>query len=277
MSFYQTIYNRLRQHGMTEAGALGCLGNWECESNCEPYRLQGDFSSYRSASKAYAKRVNDGSMSREEFSKPVGFGIAQWTYHTRKAEMYDERKKLGCLVDDPVFQVDFAVKELKRDFIPDWRLLCSTSDVYEATKAVCQRFENPAIHNVDARFQAANKIRHEIDLKSWKQVQEIELTEPTDPVTSENDQNLPSGWEKIPATEYWPPRTLCKGMTGSDVEVLQAVLKARGWISTNPDGQFGSYLEENVKNFQQVAFPNESKEWDGIVGPKTWSKLLDMK
>ena len=39
MSYYQTIYNRLRKHGLTQAGALGMLGNFDCESNCEPNRV----------------------------------------------------------------------------------------------------------------------------------------------------------------------------------------------------------------------------------------------
>ena len=50
----QTIYNRLRSPGLSQAGALALLGNFECESNCEACRLQGDFSKDRASSKAYA-------------------------------------------------------------------------------------------------------------------------------------------------------------------------------------------------------------------------------
>ena len=35
MSYTQTIYNVLRKRGLTQAAALGMLGNWWCESNCE--------------------------------------------------------------------------------------------------------------------------------------------------------------------------------------------------------------------------------------------------
>ena len=68
MSYYQTIYNRLRKHGLTQAGALGMLGNFDCESNCEPNRLQGDFSPYRSASKQYVYDVTSGRIDRDRFS-----------------------------------------------------------------------------------------------------------------------------------------------------------------------------------------------------------------
>ena len=60
-------------------------------------------------------------------------------------------------------------------------------------------------------------------------------------------------------------------MTGADVEVLQAVLKARGWTSNNPDGIFGSYLELLVKAFQETY----KLDIDGIVGNQTWTKLLE--
>ena len=75
MSYYQIVYNRLRHHGITEAGALGVLGNFDCESNCEPNRLQGDFSPYRNASKQHVQDVASGKISREQFARDErGFG-----------------------------------------------------------------------------------------------------------------------------------------------------------------------------------------------------------
>ena len=100
MSYEQTIYNQLRKHGITEAGALGCIGNFWCESNCEPYRLQGDFSPYRTTSHAYVQSVTNGSISREQFSKDAkGFGIYQLTYWTRKQGYYDFWKASGKVLE----------------------------------------------------------------------------------------------------------------------------------------------------------------------------------
>ena len=64
-------------------------------------------------------------------------------------------------------------------------------------------------------------------------------------------------------------------MNGDDTAVLQAVLRARGFPVSQIDGTFGSYLEGIVKDFQKSAFPDQPAEWDGIVGPKTWAKLLE--
>ena len=59
-------------------------------------------------------------------------------------------------------------------------------------------------------------------------------------------------------------------MSGADVEVLQAILKARGWFQQNPDGIFGSFLEAIVRKFQTAY----NLDVDGIVGPLTWGELL---
>lgn len=282
MSYYQTIYNRLRVAGLTEAGALGCLGNWECESNCEPGRVQGDFSSFRSISKAYVQSITTFALSRDAFARDQkGFGLAQWTYYTRKQELYDYWRSSNLAIDSVDLQVAFALKEFQRDFAADLAILKKTNDIYEACKVVCVRFENPLHHNIDARFRAATKIKYEIDLNGfsapvYNNVEPVaQKPSETTTVTKPDD-----GWEKIPAAPYWPPRGmkggrddpgLCKGMNGYDVMVVQSILKSRGYAVTTVDGDFGTYLESIVKLFQE----NFGLTADGIIGPMTWKALLE--
>lgn len=68
-------------------------------------------------------------------------------------------------------------------------------------------------------------------------------------------------------------RTLKKGMKGSDVIVLQQKLRELGLYTDAIDGDFGKNTESAVKAFQAMVFPDDPKEWDGICGVKTWSKL----
>lgn len=65
MSVKQDIYKTLIQSGMTQAGALAMMGNMMCESGLEANRVQGDFSPFRTVSRSYTARVNNGSISRE--------------------------------------------------------------------------------------------------------------------------------------------------------------------------------------------------------------------
>lgn len=268
MAEYQKVYNLLRSAGCTEAGALGVLGNWDCESNCEPGRVQGDFSSYRSVSKAYVNALNSGQLDVSRFANDQkGFGLVQWTYPTRKRELYQFWKSTGLPIDSVELQVTFAIKEFKRDYSSDFQTICTTNDIYVAVKAVCARFENPAVHNIDARFQSAGRIKYQIDLDSWQGTVFPPISGDTPSPEPVNPDGKP---EYIPATEYWPPRVVDKNMNGYDIMVLQAVLKARGYPVTAVDGEFGSYLEDVVKQFQTAY----NLGTDGVVGPKTWQKLL---
>ena len=96
MSYHQTIYNLLRGYGLSEAGAIGVIGNWQAESNCEPNRVQGDFSPYRTGSKQYVADVTSGKISRDQFGHDgKGFGFYQLTYFSRKLGYYDHWKKTG--------------------------------------------------------------------------------------------------------------------------------------------------------------------------------------
>ena len=251
MSYYQTIYNRLRYHGVTQAGALGVLGNFDCESNCEPFRLQGDFESSRRMSKAYVQGVTNGTISREQFrSDQKGFGIYQLTLGSRKAGYYDYWKASGKALDDAELQVDYAVLEMKRDFPNLWAFLKQTGDVFTACSRVCREFERPAFNNIDARHSAAQRIQKMIDLDGGGgQQPEPEPTPQPQPVA---DHSL-----KL--------RTIdghCESF--GEFLLLKGLLTCRGYSCLN--------IWADVKEFQT----RHGLTADGIVGPMTWKKLMEV-
>ena len=253
---YQNIYDRLRANGLTEAGSLGMLGNWDCESNCESVRVQGDFSPYRSMSKQYTEGVDNGSISKKQFmGDSKGYGLAQWTYWTRKAALYDFCKQRNGSIGSEDLQIQFAVAELVSDFQSLLKILRESNDLYQCTRLICYQFENPAVKNVDARYAAAVRIRGEIDLNP-----EPGPVPPEPPVP-------PS-----PAGVYWPPRTIdCHCVDWPEVTVLGAVLYCRGYLDYAADA-WNSEVTEAVKDFQ---FDNGLTS-DGVVGPKTWKMLLEV-
>ena len=264
MTRNEKIYALLRQGGLTEAGTFAMMGNWDCESNCEACRVQGDFSADRSASKRYAQNVNSGATSRSTFmNDQKGWGLAQWTFYTRKGGLYDYAKFLGTGIESLDCQVQYAIRELSSDYSGLFSFLKSTDNLERACERVCLEFEGPAIPNVGQRTQSARRIMGQIDLNGGGDTPE--------PTPAPDPEPAP----EIPVAEFWPPRVICMGMKGKDVEVLCALLKAREWGINYVTDEFGSFLEEKVKDFQKATFPNEPKEWDGIVGPKTWEKLLE--
>jgi hypothetical protein len=259
VSYYQTIYNRLRAAGLTEAGALAMLGNFDCESNCEPNRLQGDFSPYRSASKQYVQDVTSGRIGRDQFANDKkGFGLYQLTFSTRKAGYYDFWRSSGNALDDAELQCDYAIKEMPSEAPGLLDELKTSNDLYQCVKDVCIRFERPAINNIDARFQSAMRIKNEIDLNPQPVPPEPPGPEPPVPPT--------------PTETFWPPRTIdfhC--IDWPEVTVLGAALYCRGYLDYAA-GAWNDEVTDAVKEFQR----DSDLVSDGCVGPATWSKLLSM-
>ena len=256
MSYHQTIYNLLRGYGLSEAGALGMLGNWECESNCEPYRVQGDYQASRAISKAYVDAITSGRMSEEQFARDgKGFGLAQWTYPQRKRNLYDFA--LGCMkpIDSCSMQVDFAMWELQNEYSGLLPFLKSAEAIWDCTDRICREYERPAVNNVQARYEAALRIRKELDLSGMAVVEENATTEQEQP-----DE---------PKIETWPPRTIDEHCTGwAEVWLLQSLLKCRGF-NVLYDGIWGNVLTDKVKQFQK----ENNLGTDGVVGKNTWIKL----
>ena len=65
--------------------------------------------------------------------------------------------------------------------------------------------------------------------------------------------------------------TIKLGSEGKAVKVWQAI------VGADIDGDFGPKTEAATIAFQKKAFPGKAneKEWDGIVGTKTWKAGLE--
>ena len=144
MDSAQKIWDRLISAGLTEAGAAGLMGNLYAESGLRPDNLQNSFekklgysdADYTAAVDcgAYACFVTDG----------AGYGLAQWTYPSRKAALLAYVKARGQSIGGLDAQVDYLLQELGSVFPVVLGVLRATSSVREASDCVLLRFERPA-------------------------------------------------------------------------------------------------------------------------------------
>ena len=58
--------------------------------------------------------------------------------------------------------------------------------------------------------------------------------------------------------------------------LIQQLLVHSAYYDGDVDGVYGPATFRAVYSFQAQMFPNDRSQWDGIVGPKTWSKLASM-
>ena len=128
--------------GMTEAGAAGLMGNLYAESGIESVIYENAFKpTVGLTDQEYVDWVNDGRYSEDKFiNDAVGFGLAQWTYYTRKEALLNAcRGRIG----DFNCQLGYLKVELMNHFTGVDSVLKSSNDVRECALKVLFDFETP--------------------------------------------------------------------------------------------------------------------------------------
>ena len=156
MSNGRVIWDRLLDAGLTPAGAAGLLGNLQAESGLNPRNLQNSYEKKLGLSDgdytaavdcgAYANFVNDG----------AGYGLAQWTYSSRKAALLAYARARGRSVGDLDTQVGYLLQELQSLFPRVLDKLRTTCSVREASDCVLLQFERPANQSEENRARRAS-------------------------------------------------------------------------------------------------------------------------
>ena len=140
----EKIWNYLTAAGLNACGAAGLMGNLYAESGLIPTNLQNTYEKklgYTDA--AYTAAVDSGAYTN--FAKDsAGYGLAQWTYHTRKAALLDFAKAAGKSVGDLETQLAFLVHELGSSFPAVLSTLKTAKTIEAASNAVLLKFERPA-------------------------------------------------------------------------------------------------------------------------------------
>lgn len=138
---WAVLYNTIGN----ENGTAGLMGNLQAESGLVSYRLQGDFTTGYTKSISYTDAVNSGAITKAEFiSDAQGYGLAQWTYSTRKEALYDYWKNSGyASIGDVRMQTAFLLQELQNSYSGVYSTLQTAPDILTASNKVLFDFENP--------------------------------------------------------------------------------------------------------------------------------------
>ena len=144
MSNERVIWDKLLSAGLTPAGAAGLMGNLYAESGLNPQNLQNSFETKLGLSDAdYTAAVDCGAYG-SFVTDGAGYGLAQWTYSSRKAALLAYAVARGRSVGDLDMQVGYLLQELQSLFPAVLGLLRTTGSVREASDCVLLQFERPA-------------------------------------------------------------------------------------------------------------------------------------
>lgn len=141
------IWDILRSCGYSVIATAALMGNWEAESGLKPNNLQNSYEKKLGMNdQQYSDAVSNGSYTKNQFVKDsAGYGLAQWTYWSRKQAMYEyivEQKKKR--IDDLTEQLNFAIYELGKNYKGLVSKLNTAKTVREASDLVLTQYEKPA-------------------------------------------------------------------------------------------------------------------------------------
>lgn len=140
--------NYLKSKGLSDYGVAGLMGNLYAESGLRPNNLQNTYEGkFGMADAEYTELVDKGRYTNF-VRDSAGYGLAQWTYWSRKEALLAYAKASKKSIGDLEMQLDFLLKELSSYGLLG--RLKTVSTVLEASNIVLLEFEKPASMNTAA-------------------------------------------------------------------------------------------------------------------------------
>ena len=140
----QIIWNFLKKEGFNDYGAAGLMGNLDAESGLRSNNLQDTYSrKFGLSDTQYTQKVDNGTYTNFVKDK-AGYGLAQWTYWSRKQNLLNYAKAKGKSIGDLEMQLEFLCKELKEQYTNSvYNVLKTATSLQQASDAVLMNFERP--------------------------------------------------------------------------------------------------------------------------------------
>lgn len=138
------VYNFLKNKNFTLSGIAGILGNANAESNVRPICLETiGKQQLKMTDQEYASKVDNGTYSNF-IHDGYGWGIFQWTWHTRKKALLNFAKQKNKSIADLSMQLEFFINELQQSFSSVYKTLITQDNVKACSDAMLFNFEAPA-------------------------------------------------------------------------------------------------------------------------------------
>lgn len=164
--YLKAIWDGLLSWINNEYGVAGLMGNLYAESGCVPFRVQGDLTFPFDYSRNYTSRVDNNTVSEYAFvnNKPdnahgKGYGLAQWTFYSRKQQLYNLYKNTPYTSIGGV-DTGLAMLKLELDsggsYAGVGTVLKTAASVRQASDYAFYNYEAPADQSETARQTREN-------------------------------------------------------------------------------------------------------------------------
>lgn len=149
------IWDFLKRKGLNNYAVAGIMGNLKAESNLRPNNLQNSFEKKLGYTDISYTQVVDSGKYTKFATDGAGYGLAQWTYHTRKAALLAFAKSKKKSIADLEMQLQFLWKEMQ-NYTGMMNVLRDAHDVLTASNVFLFSFERPADQGESVQTKRAN-------------------------------------------------------------------------------------------------------------------------
>lgn len=193
--YMPTIWNRLMDEFHNEVGVAGVMGNLYAESGCTSYACQP--SRPYDVCITYINNVNSHAISKYNFvhygcsstggvaNSQLGFGLAQWTYYTRKDGLYDFMFANGNDISDLENQIAYVIEEISNDSTM-YNIVSTSTDINKVTDYILKHYENPKDQSYEVK-----KTRRGYATDIYNEYSGTTPIEPPDPQPPSPDTPIP--------------------------------------------------------------------------------------
>lgn len=149
------IWSFFKKKGLSDCGAAGLMGNLYAESGLKPGNLQNTCEKKLGLSDADYTAQVDARIYQDFVHDSAGYGLAQWTFWSRKQKLLVFALSRGKSIGDLEMQLDFLWKELTESYPSLVNILKTAASVRAASDAALVQFERPADQSETAKARRA--------------------------------------------------------------------------------------------------------------------------
>lgn len=140
----EQIWNYLIAAIKNPFGVAGLMGNLYAESALNPQNLQNTYEKKLGFTDASYTKAVDSDKYHNFVRDSAGYGLAQWTYWSRKENLLAFAQRAKKSIGDLETQLVFLMDELTNGYPSVLRILKNGKTVRETSDAVLLKFERPA-------------------------------------------------------------------------------------------------------------------------------------
>lgn len=152
----QKIWNYLMTHFKNKYGVAGLMGNIKAESALSPINLQDSFEPKLGFNdQSYTNAIDNGTYTNFVHDS-AGYGLAQWTFWSRKKALLDFARSKKASIGDLEMQLEFLVKELQ-GYTEVYNAIKNGKSIKEVSNIVLFKYEAPgnqgtSVQNTRAKY-----------------------------------------------------------------------------------------------------------------------------